>query len=92
MTRKYIRMVPRNRRAHPLMSNEVYLELFGMTHEEIFTPEQLQRIEQCVQDTTASDDSKGSSAAEIYARGHLRDLRRQKQKREKQKRRERDKS
>ena len=35
--------------AYPLMSRERYFELFGMPPEEIFTAEQLRRIDELVQ-------------------------------------------
>ncbi len=38
-----------SRYAYPMLSRETYLELFGMTPEELFTAEELQRIEQVIQ-------------------------------------------
>lgn len=65
------------------MSREEYLELFGLTPDEIFTLEELRRMESIVKRNQTKKRSKNDTVDKL---SHLRELRRLKYIREKQKR------
>ncbi len=73
-------MTRKGKRVLALMSREMYLELFGLTPEEVFTPEELSRIEKCVRESADEPDEPDKVGE------HARELRRQKHSREKQRR------
>lgn len=56
-------------RRYSLMSREKYLELFGLTPEEIFTPEELQRIQEIANDPESDFQSYSQKGVRKYKCG-----------------------
>ncbi len=78
-------------RGRGLRSSEEYLELFGLTPEEIFTDDERRRIDEVAQRIEKGEEGIGMSVADTYSFVHVQAIRRGQYCRKRQKQRRKDK-
>lgn len=59
-----------------LRSDEEYLELFGLTAEQLFTDDERRRIAEIAQRIESGEEGKGRSVANTYSVAHVQAIRR----------------